>query len=206
MTTVEQNIQALSRAVLSEAHAEAEQILADARAKADAVRQRAQKQAQVEQEEILEHARREAAHVRSQCLAAARLQARKLRLERREKLLDEVFAAARQRMATVQQWTEYGQIVREWVREAVTYLGSSAARIRADAHTQAILVEGALSELSEEMDVQLQLGKPLEHGLGVVAETMDGHLRYANTLEARLERWQEELRGPAYRLLMGESL
>ena len=206
MISVEQNIQALSRAVLSEARAEAEQILSDAKAKADAIRQRAQEQAQAEGQEILERARREAKHVRSQCLAAARLQARKLRLERRERLLDKVFDTTRQRMSTVQQWTDYDQIVREWVREAVTYLGSSAARIRADEHTHGILVGGALSELSEEMNAQLQLGEPLEHGLGIVAETMDGHLRYANTLEARLERWQDELRGPVYRLLMGEPL
>jgi V/A-type H+-transporting ATPase subunit E len=206
MISIEENVQALSRAVLSEARAEAEQILDDARAKADATRQRAQEQAQAERQEILERARREAEHVRSQCLAAARLQARKLRLERREKLLGEVFAAARQRMSTVQQWTEYHQIVREWIREAVTHLGSSAARVRADEHTCGILAGGALSELSEELNVQLQLGEPLERGLGVVAETMDGHLKYDNTLEARLERWQDELRGPAYRLLMGESL
>ena len=206
MISVEQNIQALSRAVLSEARAEAEQILSDAGAKADATRQRAQEQAQAESQEILERARQEAEHVRSQCLAAARLQARTLRLERRERLLDRVFDTARQRMSTVQQWTDYDQIVREWVRQAVTHLGSKAARIRADEHTHGMLAGGTLGELSEEMDAQLQLGEPLKHGLGIVAETMDGHLRYANTLETRLERWQDELRGPAHRLLMGESL
>jgi len=206
MISVEQNIQALSRAVLSEARAEAEQILTDAEAKADAIRQRAQEKAQTERQEILEHAQREAKHVRSQCLAAARLQAQKLRLERREKLLDGVFDAARQRMSTVQQWTDYHQIVREWVREAVAYLGSTEARIRTDEYTRGILADGVLNELSAEMNVQLQLEEPLERGLGVVAETVDGHLVYDNTLEARLERWQDELRGPVYRLLMGESL
>lgn len=206
MISVEQNIQALSRAVQSEARAEAEQILSDAEAKADAIRQRAREQAQAESQEILERARLEAEHLRSQRLAAARLQARKLRLERRERLLDQVFDTARQRMPTVQQWTDYDQIVRQWVREAVTYLGSKAARIRADEHTHGLLAGSALDELSQELDVQLQLGEPLEHGLGIVAETMDGHLRYTNTLQARLERWQDELRGPAFRLLMGESL
>jgi len=206
MIPVQENVQALSRAVLSEARAEAEQILADARDKADAERQRAQEQAHAEGQEILERARREAEHVRSQCLAAAQLQARKLRLERREKLLDEVFDAARQRMSTIQQWTDYQQIVREWVRKSVTYLGSDAARIRADERTREILAAGALGELSAELNVQLQLEEPLDHGLGVVAETMDGHLKYDNTLEARLERWQDELRGPVYHLLMGESL
>jgi V/A-type H+-transporting ATPase subunit E len=109
-------------------------------------------------------------------------------------------------MPTIQQWTDYDQIVREWIREAVTYLGSSAARLRADANTHTILTESALTELSEELSVELRLEEPMEHGLGIVAETMDGHLRYENTLEARLERLQDKLRGPVYRLLMGESL
>jgi V/A-type H+-transporting ATPase subunit E len=206
MISTEDNIQGLSRAVLSEARADAEQILADARAKADATRQRAQERAEAERQEILERAQREAEHVRSQCLAATRLQARKLRLERREKLLDEVFDAARQRLPTIQQWTDYDQMVHEWVCEAVTYLGSDAARLRADERTHDILAGETLSQLSEELNVQLQLAEPSEQGLGVIAETTDGHLRYDNTLEARLERWQDELRGPAYRLLMGESL
>jgi V/A-type H+-transporting ATPase subunit E len=206
MTSAEENIQALSRAVLSEARSEAQQILAEARDKAEAIRQRAQEQAQVEREEILEHARREAKQVRSQCLAAARLQARKIRLERREQLLDEVFDAVRQRMPTIQQRTDYDQMVRKWVREAVLRLGSSAARIRCDERTHGILSSGALSELSEDLNAQLQLGDQLERGLGIVAETMDGHLKYDNTLEARLERRRDELRGPVYRLLMGDPL
>jgi vacuolar-type H+-ATPase subunit E/Vma4 len=192
--------------VLSEARAEAEQALTEARDRADAIRKRALEQAEAERQEILERARRQAQRVGSQCLAAARLQARKLRLERREKLLDEVFHASRERMPTIQQWTEYPEIVRQWSREAVTYLRSDRARIRADEHTHGILADGVLDELSGELDVQLQLDKPLERGLGVIAETIDGHLVYDNTLKARLERLRDELRGPAYRLLMGESL
>jgi V/A-type H+-transporting ATPase subunit E len=206
MTSVQENVQALSRAVQSEARAEAEQVLDDARDRADAIRKRAQEQAEAKREEILERARQQAQRVSSQCLAAARLQARKLRLESREKLLDEVFDASRERMPTIQKWTEYPEIVRQWIREAVTNLRSDQARIQADEHTRGVLADGLLDELSKEMDVQLQLDKPLERGLGVIAETMERHLVYDNTLEARLERLKDELRGPAYRLLRGESL
>jgi vacuolar-type H+-ATPase subunit E/Vma4 len=206
MTSVEENVQTLSRAVLSEARAEAEQVLADARDRADAIRKHAQEQAKAERQAILEHARQQAQRVGSQCLAAARLQARKLRLERREKLLDEVFHASRERMSTILQWTEYPEIVREWIREAVVYLRSKRARVWADEHTHKVLAGGLLDELSQELDVQLELKEPMEHGLGVITETIDGHLVYDNTLEARLERQKDQLRGPAYRLLMGESL
>jgi vacuolar-type H+-ATPase subunit E/Vma4 len=85
-------------------------------------------------------------------------------------------------------------------------LGAEAARVRADGNAHTILADGLLAELSQQLNVQLDLGQPLEQGTGVVAETLDGHRTYDNTMEARLDRWQETLRAPVYRLLMGESL
>jgi vacuolar-type H+-ATPase subunit E/Vma4 len=206
MKPVEESLRALSRAVLHEAQAEAEQILADAKAKADTVRRHAQEQAGTEREEILAQARQEAEHIRSEAIAAAQLQARTLQLERREKLLDSVFETARQRLPAVQQWTDYDKIVRRLIREAAARLGADAVRIRADAQTQKLLPADVLAGLSEELGVQLQLGATLEHGVGVMAETVDGHRQYDNTLQARLSRQQDALRSPVYRLLMGESL
>lgn len=206
MKSVEESTRALSRAVLSDVRAEAEQIKADARAKAEAIRQRAQEQAEAEREKNLEHAHQEADRIRSQAIAAAQLKARTLQLERREKLLNEVFDAARQRLPMVQQWTDYEQIVRQLAREAMEHLGAETVRIRADELAQAVLADGVLAEIAKESGVQLQLGEPLERGTGVIAETVDGHRQYDNTLEARLSRWQDALRSPVYHLLMGKSL
>jgi vacuolar-type H+-ATPase subunit E/Vma4 len=206
MKSVEESTRALSRAVLSEARADAEQIRASAKAKADAIQQRAQEQGEAKRDEILNHAHQEASRIHSQAVAAAQLKARTLRLERREKLLNSVFDAARKRFATVQEWTDYDQIARQLTREAVGRLGAEKARILADERTRAVLTDGMLSGVSGETGVQLQLGEPLEGGTGVVAETMDGHRHYDNTLEARLGRWQNALRSPVYHLLMEESL
>jgi vacuolar-type H+-ATPase subunit E/Vma4 len=206
MKSVEESTRALSRAILSEARADAEQIEASAKAKADAIRQHAQDQGKAERDEILKHTRQEASRIHSQAVAAAQLKARTLRLERREKLLNSVLDAARKQFVTVQGWTDYGQIARQLAREAVDRLGAEKARVLADERTRAVLTDGVLSEVSEETGVQLQLGEPLERGAGVIAETVDGHRHYDNTLEARLERWQNALRSPIYHLLMEESL
>jgi vacuolar-type H+-ATPase subunit E/Vma4 len=206
MKSVEESTRALSRAVLSEARADAEQIRASAKAKADAIRQHAQEQGEAKRDEILKHARQEASRIHSQAVAAAQLKARTLRLERREKLLTSVFDAARKRFVTVQERTDYDQIARQLAREAVGRLGAEKARILADERTRAVLTDGVLSEISGETGVQLQLGESLEGGMGVAAETMDGHRHYDNTLEARLGRWQNALRSPVYHLLMEESL
>jgi len=206
MKSVEERMQLLSRAVLSEAQAEAAQVLEVAQARADAIRERAREQAQAEREEILERARRDAERVRGGCVASAQLEARRLRLERREQVLDRVFETVRQRLPNVQGWTDYDQIVRDLTREAVRHLSADAVRIRADERAREVLADSTLFELSEELGVRLRLEKLDDGRIGIVAETMDGHRRYDNTLQARLDRWRDALRAPVYRLLMGESL
>jgi vacuolar-type H+-ATPase subunit E/Vma4 len=205
MEAIAEGIQALARAVLSDARAEAEQILADARAKVDDLRRRTEEQAAAEREAILEHARQEAKRTHSQAIAAAQLEARTLRLARREKLLQRVFDQARQRLSAVPQWSEYDQILRQLIVEAVGHLGSDAVRIQVDGQTRAVLTDDLLAEIAGETGVPLQLGTSLEHRTGILAETVDGRRRYDNTLEARLDRRQDALRGPVYRLLMGEA-
>ncbi len=206
MKSTEESVQALTRAVLSEAHAEADRILADARAKADAIHQRAEEQAAAERTEILERASREAERTRQQVIATTQLKARTMQLERREKLLDDTFEAARQQLAAVPQRSDYDQVVRDLVREALTHLGADEARVRADEQTQAHLTDHVLTDISDELGMKVQLGKPLKHGTGIVVETADGRRQYDNTLEARLGRLRNALRTSVYRLLMGESL
>ncbi|MBN1312448.1 MAG: hypothetical protein JXB30_13605, partial [Anaerolineae bacterium] len=173
----------LSRAVLGEANSEVEQILSAAQAKAKAIRQQAQKQADVERAEILEQGRREAARIRSQAAASAQLEAQTRQLAHREKLLDSVFEAAQQQLPGIQQWTDYEEIAHRLLREALTLLGAAEVRIRADERTQLLLTDQTLVEVSEEMDMQARMGPPLEYGTGVIAETVDGHRQYDNTLE-----------------------
>lgn len=205
MRSVDENIEALSRAVLSEARSQAEQILAEAREKAGAIRQRARQQADAEREEILEHAEQEAARVRGQAVAAAQLEARTLHLEQREELLEGVFKAAREQLPSVPGWKDYDQITANLLREALEHLGASSAQVRADETTRKFLTDQVLADISEDLNVQLQTGPVLDQGIGVIVQTMDGHLQYDNTLGARLSRMQNSLRARVYHLLTGES-
>lgn len=206
MRSVRKSMQALSNAVLKQARADADHVLAEARGRADAVRQQAQQQVQAERDEIVECARREAKQIHNQAVAAAELEARRLKLEHRERLLDDVLAAARRRLPTVQQWTDYDQVVDHLVREAVMQLKADRCCIRLDERAQQVLAPDLLARISEEIGVELQVGETLARGMGVVAETVDGRRQYDNTLEARLDRHQAELRFPVHRLLTGEPL
>lgn len=207
MKSVEENIEALSRAMLSEAKAEAELIKTDAQAKADAIRQKAQAQAAGERSEILDRACQEAERLRGQVIATTQMKARTLELDHREKLLQSVFTSALQELHSVEQWTNYQEIALSLVREALLQLNSNKMKIRVDEYTKKFLTDQVLEEISKELKVHVSFGKPLDlQGTGVIVETDDGHLQFDNTLETRLTRLQNTLRSPVYRILIGETI
>ena len=206
MPTQDETIETLARAILRDAHDQAEQIQSDGQAKAEAIRKKAQEQAEAERIEILERASREAERLRGQVIASAQLRARTLQLEHREKLLERVFKGAGERLASLQKRSDYSKIVEYLLREAVEQLKATDANVRADETTQKVLKGGVLDVLSKELNFKATLGEPLEEGTGLIVETADGHLHYDNTLETRLERLKNSLRSPVHQVLMGEKL
>jgi len=206
MKSPDENIKVLSRAVMSDAREEAEQTLNEAKAKAEGIRQEAREEAEAARSRVLERARKEAEQAHSQAIAVAQLKARTMELEQREKLLENVFSEARQKLNTVQSDSDYEQVAERLLRESLNQLNSDEARVQADKATQKIFTTSMLEKVSKDLNVKIQLGDALEQGTGVVVETMDGHRQFDNTLETRLKRMQEALRTPVYRILMGETL
>jgi V/A-type H+-transporting ATPase subunit E len=203
---VDENIDALSRAIMTDARSEADQLLEDARAKAESIKKQAQEQAEAERKQILDRANQEAARIRSQVISTTQLKARTMQLEHREKLLDKVFQTAQQELSSVQQWKDYDEIAQNLLREALMQLEVNEVRILADKRTMSAYSKKFLDDLSQEMNVKISEGDPLEQGVGVIVETVDKHMQYDNTLETRLRRMQNNLRSPVNHLLMGESL
>jgi V/A-type H+/Na+-transporting ATPase subunit E len=205
MATEAQDIEMLERAILGEVHDEAEQIKAEGKEKAEAIRKRAHAQAEAESKAILEAAIQDAERLRSQSVATAQLKARSVQLEHREQLLDRVFKTVKEKLPEVRKRPDYDQIAALLLREALVQLRVNKAEIRTDQVTQDVLKKKALDEISKELNVQLTMGEVLEDGVGVVVDAADGKLNYDNTLETRLQRLQSTLRASIYRVLMGEQ-
>jgi V/A-type H+-transporting ATPase subunit E len=201
----EENIEPLTRAILKEAEVDAQQMREEAKTKADDIRQRAQVEAEKVRREILDKAQQEADRLRSQTVSSAQLKARTLQLEHREKLLDRVFDAAKEKLGDIQKRPDYDQLAAMLLREALVQLRVNKADIRADPATRAILEKKALNDISSELKGQFTFADNLEEGSGVVIEASDGKLHYDNTLETRLQRLQSTLRSSVHKILMGEQ-
>ena len=170
------------------------------------VRRRAQEQAEAERAKILEQANVDAERIRRQAIATTQLKARTMELEQREKLLEEVFETAKQRLSSVQRGSDYEKTAQRLLREALVQLGANQAKVRADDVTQKAFSVDMLEKMSKELDMQIRLDEPLKNRICVVVETEDGHRQYDNTFGTRLSRMQDNLRTPVYRILMGEAL
>jgi vacuolar-type H+-ATPase subunit E/Vma4 len=204
MNTEAQDIEMLSRAILTEVRDEAEQIKAEAKEKAEAIRKRAQEQAEQERKTILDRAREDAERLRGQAVATAQLKARSLQLTNREQLLDRVFQTVREKLSEVPKRPDYDQIVAQLLREALVQLRVNKAQVRADKTTQGILEKKALGEISKELNGQFTSAGELEEGTGIIVDAADGKLNYDNTLETRLQRLEGTLRAAVYKALIGE--
>jgi len=202
----EEDIERLAQVILKEARDEAEQIQSDAQAKAAEILARAREKADADRDVILQRARQDADRLRSQAVASAQLKARTLQLEHREKILNRVFDAAKQKLSGAQQRADFDQVASMLLKEAVAQLRVSEVEIHADDSTRKALEKNALDEISKELKTKITLGEGLTEGVGVVVNAGGGRLHYDNTLETRLNRLQDALRSPTYHVLIGERL
>ncbi|MBI3161741.1 MAG: hypothetical protein HYZ23_04495 [Chloroflexi bacterium] len=203
MKSEAEDIELLARAIMAEARDEAEQLHAEAKVKAEDIRKRAQEQAESERKAILARAKEDADRLRSQSSATSQLKARSMRLDQREKILNDVFEEARKQLGAVKKRSDYGAIAAMLAREALTQLKAADAEVRADDETQKAL---KLDDLSKELNGKFNFGKKLEEGTGVIVSAAGGKLNYDNTLETRLSRLQGSLRSSVYKALMGEKV
>lgn len=196
----------LREIVMAEAQSQAQKILDEARAQAAKVRRQAESEAEEQRRGILQDARAKAAAWRADAQATARVEAQKLKLRRREKLLEQVFAQAGEQLPGLPARADYSELIFSLVREAVQGLpGAATLLVRADAATEHLFSIAKLESLGRALGVELRAGEPLDSRVGVLVTTEDGRRIYDNTLAARLERLRALLRASVYRILMGEE-
>jgi vacuolar-type H+-ATPase subunit E/Vma4 len=199
------DVRSLETVITTEARQDAAKITAETESRTESIKRQAREQAEEQRTAILKQAREKAERLRSQAVTSAQLEAQTLKLEHREALLAKVMSEARHGLIGVAEWPDYVDIVCRLIREGAGVLDADSLVIRADQTARGMLDGQVLADLGQELAVQLELGEPLERGTGVVIVTVDGHRRYDNTLETRLNRMQAALRTPVYHILMGDT-
>ncbi|ASJ06294.1 V-type ATP synthase subunit E [Thermococcus pacificus] len=197
--------------IIQEINREAERkiqyILSEAREEAEKIKAEARKRAEAKAEWILRKARTQAEIEKQRIIANARLEVRKKRLQIQEELIREVIKALRERLSELPE-EEYFPMLVDLAASAVKELGAESVVVRSNERTLKLLSERLdefRKELAEKLDgeVEISLGEPINTIGGLVVETLDGSVRVDNTFEARIERFEGELRAEIAKALFG---
>ncbi|NJE30223.1 V-type ATP synthase subunit E [Thermococcus sp. 18S1] len=197
--------------IIQEINREAEQkiqyILSEAQKEAEQIKEEARKRAEARAEWIMRKAQTQAEIEKQRIVANARLEVRKKRLAVQEELIQEVITALRERLAELPD-EEYFPMLVDLAVQAVGELGSESVVVRSNERTLKLLSERAdefRKALGERLgrEIEVSLGEPVGTIGGLVVETPDGAVRVDNTFEARIERFEGELRAEIAKALFG---
>ena len=205
LKSIDERIEDLSRAIIEEAHADAEMLKSVAKLKVNVVLEAGQKQAEKIRTEILENAKLEAERLKEERLAEVAIKAKIEWLEKREELLETVFQTVRLRCKSLLESDEYPQALQGLIMDAVGQLQSNQVWLHLDSASRSLLDEKSLDVISESLGVEMHVGDDLTDSIGVIAKDALGHRIFDNTLETRLNRQMESLRSDVYKILMGEE-
>ncbi|WP_297418634.1 V-type ATP synthase subunit E [Thermococcus sp.] len=197
--------------IIQEINREAEEkiqyLLSEAREEGKKIKTEARERAEAKAEWILRKAKTQAEIEKQRIIANARLEVRKKRLQIQEGLIREVIEALRERLANLPEEDYFPMLVNLTAR-AVEELGTESIVVRSNEKTLNI-VSGKLGEfkkaLTEKLGnrVDVKLGEPVKTIGGVIVETPDGTVRVDNTFDARIERFESELRAEIAKALFG---
>jgi V/A-type H+-transporting ATPase subunit E len=197
--------------IIQEINREAEQkiqyLLSEAQEEANRIREEAKKRAEARAEWILRKAQTQAEIEKQRIIAGAKLEVRKRRLALQEKLIQEVITTLHERLSQLPD-EEYFPMLVDLASEAVDELGMPKARILSNERTLKLLkarkdeFESAVAE-KVGRKVEMDIGEPINTIGGVMVESEDGSVRVDNTFEARMERFESDLRARIAKALFG---
>jgi vacuolar-type H+-ATPase subunit E/Vma4 len=201
-----EGLDALAEEILDEARQRAEGLTKGAEERAAATMRQAREAATAQRRAAAAEAEREAARYRARVRSAAHLEARRRLLAKREEVIVRALAMAHQRLLTALTAEERRTALEKAIVEAATALGGGRLTVRANPQDTEALTPALLQELQSRLEsagvsAELVVGTPAEIGGGAIVSTEEGRAVYDNSFEGRLERQQWELRNAVWEAL-----
>lgn len=200
-----------------------DEVLADARTKADREKRRGQKdaeaaarkiddEAQAAKDQILGAAKAEGDRLRRQVLATVEVEAQRQRLARLEEILRSVYDQAEQRLGQLSD-QELADAQSRLALEAIEQLPQDSLELALPAVSHesraAELIQRLVAEMDQKFDRNVVIRaaeRPAEINDGVVVRSEDGSVEIVQSLRERLRRMWPDLRLDVARRLLPKEL
>lgn len=184
--------------IKEDAEREAEKIKKEARKKEEEILKKAEAEAKSKSDEILNQGKKEAELEKQRILANAKLQARKIKLDVKEKIIEKSFSLAEEKLKEVISSEEYEKILKDLIREAISTIGREDIEVLCRKEDEKV-VKKIIKDLS---GVELAKDNISTIG-GVIVRSKDRQVQVDNTFEARLTRMRDDLRIEVAKILFG---
>jgi len=189
------------------------EILSEARGRADRLLAEARQEASRRERTILFKGEQEAGQESQRIVAEARIRARRAEMDAREEVLQQAFARAQHMLkGAATQGAAYQATLERLICAAAISSGADSLEVLVNQRDRALLSQADLSRIAarvagEQGRAAALICAPESPACmgGVVLRSTDGSVRVDNTFEARLERFRQDLRTQAARLLFQEG-
>ncbi len=189
----------LVHTILADAEAEAKILLAEAESESARVIKEAQDEAERRRQRILLEANAEAELVKKRELSRTGLKIRMDTLTAKEKLIDQAFTKALEKLQTVTKTPEYIALLENLIVEGAIGLGGGELQVQTN-HNDSLQsqnfqkLEKRIYEKTKTNTTLILLPNRINCVGGTIVKTTDGSIVIDNTFEEKLARQRRELR------------
>ena len=212
MESVEKGKAALIASIESDAQAETERIIKEARDQAAEKMQYAEKKVDSMMNEARQKAMEQADIIKRKILSDAENEIKRIFLHVQDTIIHDIFSRAEKKMYTMIDDSGYRDVLINWITEAAIGLGVESSEINASEKERALIDERLLSEVKKKIQnnsnkmIKLTLSgaQPLE-SQGVVLTAANGRMAFNNQVKTRLSRNQRKIRMMIYNTIFSHN-
>jgi vacuolar-type H+-ATPase subunit E/Vma4 len=203
-----ENADAICARIRQDTDAEVKQLSDRAQAQAQGILAQAKADAEAQKAALLRDLEKELEKSKERILSTLNLEKKRLVLEGKQSFVDKVLAEVKQKAARFRNDPAYSRFLAGAVVEGAQVLGTAPVIVYYSAADERIFDDAFIKKVSEQCQHALMkpcpftLNKSEFQDLGVIVHSPDGRMMYDNRFTARLERMYDEI----YMILMKEAV
>lgn len=199
------NIDKITEKIVAGSNVEVDNILKEAKSRADEIISEAEKKAEALKAEIVARGERDAEREKQRIIANAKLQSRKLRLDAKEDVIKQTFKLAEDKLREIGSGEQYSSVLAALIKEAQAVIGDDVEILTRKDDLKVLSAE-YLKKLSEDTKAHIELSsKNIDTIGGAIVRAKDGSSEVNNTIEMRMERMRGDLRPKVAKALFTEG-
>ncbi|EHP89067.1 V-type proton ATPase subunit E [Methanotorris formicicus] len=193
-------VEKITSKIMDDAKKKADEIIKKAEEEASVILKNAEEEAEKRKNTILKKGEKDAEMTKNRIIAEAKLTAKRMILEEKEKIIEMAIEKLREDLAKLPEKPEYKGILEKMIKNGAVSLGGGELIVQLNERDMGLVEDEVLWKLEKEIEEAagkvtiLKKGEPVKIIGGCIISTADGLKILNNSLEAVFERDMENIR------------